>query len=138
MEVQEKINQIGNIIHAALNGEVIEDCIVSELNDRFFIDIDEESYTVILDEDLHYIVLEKSQDICLSIYNDLKDTFNWTLNSYFLRNEITFNSLNLDLADLEDNIVKHLLNNLNDLFVKEEYIGTYTINSESYYIFKLC
>ena len=57
---------------------------------------------------------------------------------YFLRNEITFNSLNLDLADLEDNIVKHLLNNLNDLFVKGEYIGTYTINSESYYIFKLC
>ena len=49
MEVQEKINQIGNIIHAALNGEVIEDCIVSESNDRFFIDIDEESYTVILD-----------------------------------------------------------------------------------------
>ena len=42
MEVQEKINQIGNIIHAALNGEVIEDCIVSESNDRFFIDIDED------------------------------------------------------------------------------------------------
>lgn len=83
MEVQEKINQIGNIIHAALNGEVIEDCIVSESNDRFFIDIDEESYTVILDEDLHYIILEKSQE-------------------------------------------------------KGEYIGTYTINSESYYIFKLC
>ena len=138
MEVQEKINQIGNIIHAALNGEVIEDCIVLESNDRLFIDIDEESCTVILDEDLHYIVLEKSQDICLSIYNDLKDTFNCTLNSYFLRNEITFNSLNLDLADLEDNIVKHLLNNLNDLFVKGGYIGTFTINSESYYIFKLC
>lgn len=138
MEVQEKINQIGNIIHAALNGEVIEGCIVLESNDRFFIDIDEESYTVILDEDLHYIVLEKSQDVCLSIYNDLKDTFNCTLNSYFLRNEITFDSLNLDLADLEDNIVKHLLNNLNDLFVKGEYIGTYTINYESYYIFKLC
>ena len=83
MEVQEKINQIGNIIHAALNGEVIEDCIVLESNDRLFIDIDEESYTVILDEDLHYIILEKSQE-------------------------------------------------------KGEYIGTYTINSESYYIFKLC
>ena len=138
MEVQEKINQIGNIIHASLNGEVIEDCIVSESNDRFFIDIDEESYTVILDEDLYYIVLEKSQDICLSVYNDLKDTFNWTLNSYFLRNEITFDSLNLDLADLKDNIVEHLLNNLNDLFEEEKYIGTYTINSESYYIFKLC
>ena len=42
MDTQEEINQIGNIIHAYLNGEIIEDCIVSELNDRFFIDIDEE------------------------------------------------------------------------------------------------
>ena len=139
MDTQEEINQIGNLVYIYLNGEVLEDCIIREVDKMFFVDIEDKSYTVISEDNLYGIIEVKSQEICEEIYVDLVNTFNVCIERNLpYSNRISINSLNCDLLSLESAIYYDLLDNLEDLFEGEDYLGLYENSEVSYYIFKLC
>ena len=140
MDTQEEINQIGNLVYIYLNGEVLEDCIIREVDNMFFVDIEDKSYTVISEDNLYGIIEVRSQEICEEIYENLVNTFNVCRERNLpYSNRISINSLNCDLLSLESAIYYYyLLNNLEDLFEGEDYLGLYENSEVSYYIFKLC